>query len=194
MENQDLFETPPAPLSNAPTEPQPVAVAEKPKKAKKEMTEEKKAELINRLTKAREKLAENREAKKALKESEKKEKKSKPESTPAVVPQVTVPVVAPVAPTPTQTVAPVAPAKKIRKPAEPKPDLHGEKLDRIHGAISELLEYKKNKHAKKPVEPERAVEPPKPEPKPVQQQPEPAIENEVFLPSFRSISNNRFRY
>ena len=60
--------------------------------------------------------------------------------------------------------------------------------------------YKKNKHAKKPVEPqrpvepERAVEPPKPEPKPVQQQPEPAIENEVFLPSFRSISNNRFRY
>ena len=189
MNNEDLFETPPAPLSNTPAEP--VVVPEKPKKAKKQMTPEKKEELINRLTTARQKLAENREAKKALKEQEKNQKKEKPQPpTPAAVAPV------PVAPTedstPTVTNAP----KKVRKPTEKKPDIHGEKLDKIHGAISELLEYKKNKHSKKTVEPTPTPAAPTPAPTPtptIAPTPAPAPTPTItpVLPSFRTISSNR---
>lgn len=185
------------------------------KKTKKELTEEKRKELTERLVKAREILKQNKEKRKEQNISiASKVIESKP--APAPTPETETPKY--VAKPKKQVLIKEETSSDssdeeivvVKKKKEQKSKMNDEKLDAIHNALNELVSYKKTKieaknnylkyhetKLKQGVEQKSLVEekpkqpePPKQEPpKVATPQPEPP---EIELPSFRSLSNNRF--
>ena len=186
-----------------PTESKPL---KEKKKTKKEITEERRQELAERLIKAREILKQNKE--------KRKEQNKIVESKPAPTPEPDKDVAKPkkqviIKEEETSSDSSDEEIVVVKKKKEQKNKMSDEKLDAIHNALNELVSYKKTKidaknnylkyheaKLKQSVEQKSLVEeqpkqpePPKQEPPKVVAPPEPV---EIELPSFRSLSNNRF--